>query len=188
MERGLPREQQRLRAPSYVAARAGRDAWGRRWGAEWRAAAAWRKSATRAVASARASPRCGGCSCSATGALDLDRRAEHFGERIEIVDWYHASEHLWTVARAVYGEGTTAATAWAAASLPVLYEQGAARFLERLHDLRPRRGVPGDVATERGYFQTNRTRMAYPVFRAASYPSAPARWNRARSMSSSSGL
>jgi hypothetical protein len=30
--------------------------------------------------------------------------AEHFGERIEIVDYYHATEHIWTVAKAVYGE------------------------------------------------------------------------------------
>ncbi len=26
------------------------------------------------------------------------------------------------------------------------------------------------MATERGYFQTNRARMAYPAFRAAGYP------------------
>jgi hypothetical protein len=27
--------------------------------------------------------------------------AEHFGERIEIVDWYHASQHVWTLAHAL---------------------------------------------------------------------------------------
>jgi len=39
--------------------------------------------------------------------------AEYFGERTEIVDFYHASEHLWTVARALYGVGTEKAKAWA---------------------------------------------------------------------------
>lgn len=29
---------------------------------------------------------------------------EHFGERI--IDFYHASEHVWTLAHALFGEGT----------------------------------------------------------------------------------
>ncbi len=129
-----------------------------------------------------------GAGAGGRGALDLDRRGGALRGADEIVDWYHASEHLWTVARAVYGEGTTAATAWAEASLTVLYEQGAARFLERLHDLTPAtEAARATVATERGYFQTNRARMAYPAFRPPAIRSARARWNRARSMSSSSG-
>ena len=43
--------------------------------------------------------------------------AEQFGDRIEIVDWYHASEHVWAIARAVFGDGTAAAQSWAEASL-----------------------------------------------------------------------
>src|SRR5438445_321937 len=35
--------------------------------------------------------------------------ADHFGERVEIVDFYHAAEHLWEVANAVYGTGSEAA-------------------------------------------------------------------------------
>ena len=168
----LPREQQRLRAPSYVAARAGRDAWGRRWGAE-----VARRGGVEEVSYAGSGVSPGIATLRRVLVLGDGARwiwtaaAEHFGERIEIVDWYHASEHLWTVARAVYGEGTTAATAWAEASLTVLYEQGAARFLERLHDLTPAtEAARATVATERGYFQTNRARMAYPAFRAAGYP------------------
>ena len=34
-------------------------------------------------------------------------------ERTEIVDWYHASEHIWTVAKALHGEDTPETKAWA---------------------------------------------------------------------------
>ncbi len=92
--------------------------------------------------------------------------AEQFGDRIEIVDWYHASEHVGTIARAIYGEGTAAAHGWAEASRTVLYEQGPAALLERCRDLAL--GTPearATVATERAYFQTNQARMRYPEFR-----------------------
>jgi hypothetical protein len=34
-------------------------------------------------------------------------------ERTEIVDWYHTSEHIWTLANVLYGEATPATTAGA---------------------------------------------------------------------------
>jgi hypothetical protein len=94
-----------------------------------------------------------------------------FGERIEIVDWYHASEHVWAIARAVLGEGTVAAKAWADASLTVLSTAGAAGLLERLRDLRPDTDAArATLVAERAYFQTNRARMRYPEFRAQGLP------------------
>ncbi len=30
----------------------------------------------------------------------------------QAVDWYHAKQHLWTVAHALYGEGTPEAQQW----------------------------------------------------------------------------
>jgi hypothetical protein len=38
---------------------------------------------------------------------------EHFPGAVQIVDLYHAQEHVWQVARAVYGPQTVAAEAWA---------------------------------------------------------------------------
>ena len=38
--------------------------------------------------------------------------AEVFPNRVEILDWYHADEHVSATARALYGEGTPKATAW----------------------------------------------------------------------------
>jgi hypothetical protein len=91
--------------------------------------------------------------------------AEHFGERIEIVDYYHASEHLWTLAHALYGPGTAAATAWATARLHTLRHEGGAVLLDALRRLRPPSAEAKEVLRrERGYFRTNVARLAYPTF------------------------
>ncbi len=40
--------------------------------------------------------------------------AEHFGDGVEIVDYYHAGQHLWDVARALQADDPAATAAWAA--------------------------------------------------------------------------
>ena len=48
------------------------------------------------------------------GALWIWKLAcEQFPEAVQIVDLYHAQEHVWQVARAVYGPQTPAAAVWA---------------------------------------------------------------------------
>ena len=49
--------------------------------------------------------------------------AEHFPGAVEIVDLYHAKEHVWDVAHTVFGAGTASATAWATQACSLL-EQG----------------------------------------------------------------
>ena len=39
--------------------------------------------------------------------------AEHFAEAVQIVDLWHAREHVWKVARAVFASGSPEAAAWA---------------------------------------------------------------------------
>ena len=96
--------------------------------------------------------------------------AEHFGERVEVVDWYHATEHVWTAAKALYGDAAAAA-AWAEARLTELWEQGPAPVLTALRTAQPATASAADVLRrERGYFTTNAARMAYPHFRAHGYP------------------
>lgn len=96
--------------------------------------------------------------------------AEHFSERVEIVDWYHASQHLSEVAKAVYGDGARAqqqADRWRTA----LSERGAAPVRRALAAVRaPTPEAMLVLRRERGYFRTNAARMAYPAFRAAGYP------------------
>jgi len=168
----LSADQRHLRAPSYVAARAGADAWAARWGAE-----VARRGGLEEVDYTGDGIRPGIATLRPLVVLGDGARwiwkaaAAQFGDRIEIVDWYHAMEHVWTVARAIYGDGTAAATAWAEAGETALYEQGASGLLERLRELTPAtEAARATVATERGYVQTNRARMDYPTFRAAGYP------------------
>ena len=96
--------------------------------------------------------------------------ADHFGQRVEIVDFYHACEHLWAVAKALYGD-TAAATAWATAQVDALREHGVAPVQAALAAAQAPTPEAQDVLRrERGYFRTNADRMAYPTFRAAGLP------------------
>jgi hypothetical protein len=97
--------------------------------------------------------------------------AEHFGHRTEIVDWYHASEHLWTAAKALHGEGPAAAAAWAAAALDRLWEAGAGPVRRLLEAAEPPDAKAAEaLRRERGYFAANAARMDYPAYRARGLP------------------
>jgi hypothetical protein len=59
----------------------------------------------------------------ADGAHWLWKLAEdYFPYAIQILDWYHLAEHIHQAAAAVFGEGTAAATEWAAARKTELWE------------------------------------------------------------------
>lgn len=98
--------------------------------------------------------------------------AASFGaERTEIVDWYHASEHLWTLAKALHGEGTAATTRWAEHATHLLWRHGSAPLLAHLRaTVAPTPTAAKALATERGYFTTNAARMHYPAFRRQGLP------------------
>jgi hypothetical protein len=97
--------------------------------------------------------------------------AEHFGERVEILDFYHASEHLWALAQALHGVGTAAATAWATARLHTLRHEGGEALLQTLRRLRPPTAEAKEaLRRERNYFRTNVTRLAYPTYAAQGLP------------------
>jgi Uncharacterised protein family (UPF0236) len=97
--------------------------------------------------------------------------AEHFGRHTEIVDFYHASEHLWTVARTLQEGDDTAAGTWAQARVRELYEQGSEPVLKALREARASEEEAAEVLRrERAYFQTNAARMDYPRFREQGLP------------------
>lgn len=97
--------------------------------------------------------------------------AEYFGERIEILDFYHATEHLWTLAHALYGTGSAEATTWAEAQRHTLRHEGGEALLKTLTGLRAQTAEAKAVLRrERAYFRTNVTRMAYPTFVEQGWP------------------
>jgi hypothetical protein len=97
--------------------------------------------------------------------------ADYFGVRTEIVDFYHASEHLWTIAKAQYGQGSDEAKQWAEARVNELYEKGAEPVLAALSLVHPNTKETAEVLRrERGYFHSNAARMSYPQFREQGLP------------------
>ena len=96
--------------------------------------------------------------------------AEHFPEAVQIVDLYHAKEHVWDVAHAVFGHGTTTASAWATHACSLL-EQGQSEALASVIAALP--SIPPEPGQARSiperavdYFTSNAQRMRYPDFRA----------------------
>jgi hypothetical protein len=96
-----------------------------------------------------------------------NQAAEHFPQATQILDFYHASERLHTVGRAVYGDGTKRAREWAERNVGRLSAGDWKGLLCSLKALRPGT-IEGReaVRTAAGYFATNRQRMDYPSYRA----------------------
>jgi hypothetical protein len=92
-------------------------------------------------------------------------------EVIEIVDLYHAWQHLWTIAHAVFGTGTADAVAWAAARKRDLLTAGAPAILTALAALAPAAETAAEeVRKAVAYFTTHAARMDYPTFMAQQLP------------------
>ena len=85
---------------------------------------------------------------------------------IEIVDFYHACEHLWDIGKALYGEGSQECKDWVEGEV-VKLKTGEIETV--LDDLRSLKGVKADLdeLLERqiGYFSGNKDRMRYKDFK-----------------------
>ena len=88
--------------------------------------------------------------------------AEHFPEALQIVDWYHATQYIWQVANAVYGEGTDLAKQWARARLDDLWD---GRVADVLAAFQAHTGAGQPVQEAIAYYTNNRERMRYPEYR-----------------------
>jgi hypothetical protein len=162
----------KLVAPSYLAQRASPDEFGPRLLAEAARRGAldmvgWKGPVTgRGLAILR---RVGVLGDGAVWIWNL--AAEHFGDRIEIVDYYHATQHVWTLANAFYGEGVAKAKAWARRQSSRLLTKGPAGLLRALDAIKRCRTEANEVVRrEQHYFQTNQSRMDYPTFRKQGLP------------------
>ena len=89
--------------------------------------------------------------------------AEHFPGAIEIVDIYHAKQHLCDVAKAIYGPGTDLADRWARDRRA---ELDAGRLCAVVAALRIHVETTPEARKCIHYLFGNRHRMRYPQFRA----------------------
>ncbi|MGH2369942.1 MAG: ISKra4 family transposase [Chloroflexota bacterium] len=94
---------------------------------------------------------------------------EHFPTAVQIVDWYHASERVWTLGRALHGEGTTATATWVEQQLARLALGQAATLATEWQAL-PGRGELAAIRDEQvTYFTNQAPRMAYDQYRAGGW-------------------
>ena len=93
--------------------------------------------------------------------------ALHFPEAIQIVDLYHARQHLWEVARKLYPHDEGRQKAWMQMHQKRLLDEG--KIEELVGSLRAIESDNPEMAekirTEADYFERNAERMRYPKFR-----------------------
>jgi hypothetical protein len=96
--------------------------------------------------------------------------AEHFPQAVQILDFYHASERLYEVGKAVYGETAAEGKRWAEANRGRLRRGQVGAMLRSLQALQPRTEEGREaVRLALGYFESNRSRMRYAQYRARGY-------------------
>jgi hypothetical protein len=87
-------------------------------------------------------------------------------EAIQIVDLYHAKEHLSKLASDIFGSGTDLAKQWAASQHELLETGNMAALLLAISSHSTQTGSSGkNAAREYEYFNNNRDRMRYDYFR-----------------------
>lgn len=96
---------------------------------------------------------------------------EHFYTSHQLVDWYHATEHLANAAKTLYGEGSPAAQRWYRRWETKLYQGHADQLVKTLKLQAKQQPHKGEaLRKECGYFHKNRKRMNYLDLRSEGYP------------------
>lgn len=93
----------------------------------------------------------------------------HFPRRVEVLDWYHALEHLWAAGNGVFGEGKAEAKAWVEQRKTELWEGKVEAVIEALEGSAQQPNGKAAQA-ELHYFETNKERMRYDQYRSKGYP------------------
>jgi Uncharacterised protein family (UPF0236) len=95
---------------------------------------------------------------------------QHFPHAVQILDLYHAREHVWKVANTVHGPGTREGATWAKQADGLLSHGKIEELVQMIEKLPALPAEPGTsrsiLAIEADYFRSNAERMRYPVFRA----------------------
>ena len=100
-----------------------------------------------------------------------NQAALHFGESHQVVDWYHAKEHLIAAARLLKQEGTAAYTRWLKSRETQLYQGHAAKIADELKKTAGKGAAnAAELITAAGYFHTNQHRMNYLELREEGWP------------------
>jgi hypothetical protein len=100
-----------------------------------------------------------------------DLAQEHFGSSWQVVDWYHAKQHLHGVADLAFGEGSATGQQWVKSMRTPLYQGQVWQVTASIQELAAEYPTAAkSLLTEAGYFKTNQRRMQYLEVRDAGLP------------------
>jgi len=90
---------------------------------------------------------------------------------VQIIDWWHALQHVWEIAFGVLGQGTAEAERWGLELKAHLWAGEIRAIFRALRERWPRgRELPETLRQAVGYLFRQRHRMCYPSYRRAGYP------------------
>lgn len=96
---------------------------------------------------------------------------EHFYDSRQVVDWYHATQHLASAAHALHGDGTPTAQQWFKQHETALFQGHADRLAAQLREAAAVQPTAAEaLRREAGYFADNQRRMQYLELREDGFP------------------
>lgn len=106
------------------------------------------------------------------GAPWIDRiTASNYPKAIQIIDWGHAKERLWKVAKAAFGEGTPLSQQWAEKQIDLLWHGRIKEVVQALQLLDWNHIIClEDIRQSPTYFESRQSKMDYAQFRQTGYP------------------
>ena len=98
-------------------------------------------------------------------------KKERWSHAKELLDFYHAGEHLWELGRALHGDKQPELSQWVEPVRHQLRYGKEPQALRQISRLSKRRGEPGKViGREQNYFQTHSKRMNYQAIARRGWP------------------
>lgn len=95
----------------------------------------------------------------------------NYPQVIQIIDWSHAEERLWKVAKAAFGEGSLPAQQWVETQADRLWHGRTHEVVSALQALDwNQMTCLDDVRQSPAYFESRQSKMDYALFRQAGYP------------------
>ncbi len=98
-------------------------------------------------------------------------KQDRWKDAVELLDFYHGSEHLWDLGRALKGQREPALSHWVQPLRHQLRHGKEKQVLRQIANLQKRRGQTGKVIRrEQGYFQNHSGRMNYQAIANRGWP------------------
>ena len=93
---------------------------------------------------------------------------EHWPKAVQVLDFWHATEHLWSMGRALFGEQDERVAPWVQAAKEGLAQGKVRQMMEEWSRLDP--NSPELFSQELTYFRNQSNRMNYHEYRERGYP------------------